>query len=124
MANLENDCIDRIFRGLFVYSVGFYEMLDKALHHAKHKYTLLSSVWKVYSILLEYCCQSNYQMMITKIRSEHDQQLEELKASYESEIETLRKREQELTKDSDELNQEKNELRKRLEQEVFLRIKL
>ena len=43
-------------------------------------------------------------MMITKIRSEHDQQLEELKAGYESEIERLRKREQELTKDSDELN--------------------
>ena len=48
--------IDRIFRGLFVYSIGFYEMLSKALVHAKNKYTLLSNIWKVYSILLEYCC--------------------------------------------------------------------
>ena len=31
MANLENDCIDRIFRGLFVYSVGFYEMFPKRI---------------------------------------------------------------------------------------------
>ena len=107
MANLEHESIDRIFRGLFVYSVGFYEMLDKALHHAKHKYTLLSSVWKVYSILLEYCCQSNYQMMITKIRSEHDQQLEQLKKGYESEIETLKLRELELAKAKGELESEK-----------------
>ena len=52
--------IDRIYRGLFVYSIGFYEMLHKCLNHAKNKYTLLSSLWKVYSILLEYCCRSNY----------------------------------------------------------------
>ena len=52
--------IDRIYRGLFVYSIGFYEMLNKSLSHAKNRYTLLSAIWKVYSILLEYCCKSNY----------------------------------------------------------------
>ena len=64
MVNLDDTAIDRIYRSLFVYSVGFYEMLNKTLVHAKNKYTLLSSIWMVYSILLEYCCQSNYQMMI------------------------------------------------------------
>ena len=63
--------IDRIYRGLFVYSIGFYEMIHKCLAHAKNKYTLLSAVWKVFSILLEYCCKSNYQMMISKISTEH-----------------------------------------------------
>jgi len=43
-----------------VYSIGFYEMLQKALHHAENRYTLLSSIWKVFAILLEYCCKSNY----------------------------------------------------------------
>ena len=65
--------IDRIYRGLFVYSIGFYEMVHKCLSHAKNKYTLLSSVWKVFSILLEYCCKSNYQMMISKISTEHQE---------------------------------------------------
>ena len=63
--------VDRIYRGLFVYSIGFYEMLHKSLDHAKNKYTLLSSIWKVYSILLEYCCKSNYKMLITKLSTEH-----------------------------------------------------
>ena len=58
--NVEVGNIDRIYRGLFVYSIGFYEMLHKCLNHAKNKYTLLSAVWKVYAILLEYCCKSNY----------------------------------------------------------------
>ena len=69
--NVEVSSIDRIYRGLFVYSIGFYEMLHKALNHAKNKYTLLSSIWKVYSILLEYCCKSNYQMLITEMSTEH-----------------------------------------------------
>lgn len=69
--NVDVGLIDRIYRGLFVYSIGFYEMLNKSLMHAKNKYTLLSNIWKVYSILLEYCCKSNYQMMIAKISTEH-----------------------------------------------------
>lgn len=69
--NVPVDMIDRIYRGLFVYSIGFYEMIHKSVAHAKNKYTLLSSVWKVFSILLEYCCKSNYQMLISKINTEH-----------------------------------------------------
>ena len=75
-ANVEVSAIDRIFRGLFVYSIGFYEMLHKCLNHAKNKYTLLSAIWKVYSILLEYCCKSNYQMLIAKIGTEHQHHIE------------------------------------------------
>ena len=69
--NVEVSMVDRIYRGLFVYSIGFYEMLHKSLQHAKNKYTLLAQVWKVYSILLEYCCRSNYDMLIKEISTEH-----------------------------------------------------
>ena len=81
--------IDRIYRGLFVYSIGFYEMLNKALDHAKNKYTLLSSIWKVYSILLEYCCKSNYQMLIAKISTEHQEQMTRQEEEFSSEIRGL-----------------------------------
>ena len=59
-AGVPNEYVDRIYRGLFVYSIGFYEMLQRTLHHADNKYLILSSLWKVFSILLEYCCKSNY----------------------------------------------------------------
>lgn len=48
--------VTRIYRGLFVYSVGFYELLKKAMTHSERKFTLITAIWKVYSILLEYCC--------------------------------------------------------------------
>ena len=69
--NVDVAAVDRIYRGLFVYSIGFYEMLYKALGHAKNKYTILSSIWKVYSILLEYCCRSSYQMQLAQMHTEH-----------------------------------------------------
>lgn len=58
--NVKPEMVDRIYRGLFVYSIGFYEMLNKTLSNATTKYTILSAIWKVFSILLEYCCKSNY----------------------------------------------------------------
>jgi len=40
--------IERIYRSLFVYSIGFYEMILKCVAHAQHKYSILSSLWKVF----------------------------------------------------------------------------
>ena len=54
-AGIPVDMVDRIFRGLFVYSTGFYEIMNKALCHTKGKYRVVTSLWKVYGILLEYC---------------------------------------------------------------------
>jgi hypothetical protein len=68
---LEVKDIERIYRSLFVYSIGFYEMILKCVAHAKNKYSILASLWKVFQILLEYCCKSNYQMLVAKITQEH-----------------------------------------------------
>jgi hypothetical protein len=59
--------IDRIYRALFVYSLGFYEMLNSSLANSPKKNSFQSSLWKVFSILLEYCCKTNYQMLVSNI---------------------------------------------------------
>jgi hypothetical protein len=48
------------------------------VQHAKNKYSILASLWKVFQILLEYCCKSNYQMMIVKLGTEHKEELEKI----------------------------------------------
>ena len=58
------DTIDRIYRGLFVYSMGFYELLNKTLTHTPKKFTVVTNLWKVYAVLLEYCNRSDYKMLI------------------------------------------------------------
>lgn len=55
---------ERIYRSLFVYSVGFYEMLHKLFDNCQFKNSMLSKVWKVYALLLEYCCKSNYKTLV------------------------------------------------------------
>ena len=94
--NVKPEMVDRIYRGLFVYSIGFYEMVNKTLANAKTKYTLMASIWKVFSILLEYCCKSNYQMLIAKIGTEHQKTLEELQGAFDSEIAQAAQNERDL----------------------------
>jgi gas vesicle protein len=111
-SGVQVDEIDRIYRGLFVYSIGFYEMIQKCLTHAKNKYTLLSNVWKVFSILLEYCCKSNYRMMIAKISTEHQEKLEELEEEMNKQISVLNLNEKNLKQQVDDLQRENGALRK------------
>ena len=35
---LPDEVIDRIYRALFVYSCGFYQLLEKSLEHTNNKY--------------------------------------------------------------------------------------
>ena len=78
--------IERIYRSFFVYSVGFYQMISKCVAHAKNKYSILSSLWKVFAILLEYCCKSNYQMMVANISTEHKAEVDRLEDKFHKEL--------------------------------------
>mgnify|MGYP006893256872 CR=1 FL=1 len=62
---IPNEMVDRIYRCLFVYSVGFYNMISKVIQHSKQKYFLITRIWKVFSVILEYCCLTDYKMMIS-----------------------------------------------------------
>ena len=53
-SGIPNDLVDRVFRALFVYSVGFYELIKKCLQHCDKRYSIITNIWKVFSILLEY----------------------------------------------------------------------
>lgn len=85
--------IERIYRSLFVYSLGFYDMILKCVQHAKNKYSILASLWKVFQILLEYCCKSNYQMMIVKLGTEHKEELEKMEELHSLQLQWLEENE-------------------------------
>ena len=65
--NVPREIINRIYRGMFVYSVGFSDMIKSTLEHTNHNYTLVANISKCISILMEYSGKSEYQMMITKL---------------------------------------------------------
>ena len=39
-------------------------------------------MWRVFAILLEYCCKSNYQMLISKLSEEHRDAMEQLEKEF------------------------------------------
>lgn len=61
---ISNELTNRVYRALFVYSVGFYELISKCLKHCDKKVTIITNIWKVFAILLEYCCRTDYCMLI------------------------------------------------------------
>ena len=82
-SGIPNEMVDRIFRALFVYSVGFYELIKKCLEHTGNKFSIITSIWKVFSILLEYCCKTDYRMLIAEISREHKNDLERLEQEFQ-----------------------------------------
>lgn len=74
-AGIPTETVDRIYRAFFVYSVGFYELVKKCLEHTQQKYTVIIALWKVFSILLEYCCRTDYRMLISKISNEFEEKI-------------------------------------------------
>lgn len=64
---IPSDLIDRVYRALFVYSVGFYELIKKSLSYTGKRYAIITNLWKVFAILLEYCSKSDYRLLISEI---------------------------------------------------------
>ena len=60
---LKQEDVNRIYRSLFVYSVGFYEMHKKMVDN-KGSFSICTSIWKVFSICREICCRTDYKMLI------------------------------------------------------------
>lgn len=83
-SGIPNEMVDRIFRALFVYSVGFYELIKKCLQHTEKKHSIITSIWKVFSILLEYCCKTDYRMLISEISKEHKEEIDKLEKDFEA----------------------------------------
>lgn len=71
-----------MYRALFVHSMGFLQTIREIVsgiedgldQNARGKRDFMQvNVWKVYQILLEYCCITDYRMLLTKQQIEHDE---------------------------------------------------
>lgn len=115
---------ERIYRALFVYSLGFYEMLNNELSHSPNKVIIQGAVWKVFSILLEYCCKTNYQMLIKKLAIEHDAALAREEDKYREFEDRMLSNENRLKTELDDVTRAYNETRRELDETLLQNKKL
>ena len=48
---------------------------------------MITNIWKVFAILLEYCCRTDYRMLISEISKEHKAELDKLDRDYQKKAE-------------------------------------
>jgi len=116
--DLDTESINRLYRALYVYSLGFHELVKEPLERSTNRHKTMDSIWKVYSILLQFVCKTEYSMIITKLTRAY--QLDAIKLhetidsdrskfkreknAFENKISDLEYDNTTLTNDLDELN--------------------
>ena len=98
---ISDDTIDRIYRSLFVYSVGFHELMKTCLQHTNNRYELITSIWKVFAILLEYSWKSDYNMLIEEVNKENELKMKQMEEDFNTKIKNLKEDESNLKKEMD-----------------------
>ena len=75
-AGLEPAVIDRIYRSLFVYSVGFHDIISEIYNHAharsseaqKNREKLTAALWLLFMHLLEHCDEKQHSQMLAHVQ--------------------------------------------------------
>lgn len=64
---MPQESVNRIFQSLFVYTVGFFELLKDCTQYLdEHRYSCQMRIWKVYMVLLESACKTDYRMITSQ----------------------------------------------------------
>jgi len=74
--------------------------------------------------LLEYCCKTNYQMLVKKIQAEHRKELESQEQEFVDVQDRLFDNEKKLKMEVDRLSKENDELKRQLSEQVSTSTKL
>ena len=123
-AGIPNEMIDRIYRCLFVYSVGFFEMIQKCLEHTLNNYSIIKSVWRTYAILTEYCCKSDYQAILTQLTSIQKKEIQKIEEEFMRKIKDIQEKERTLKDNIDQQSKYIEDLERDNNNEKALRVKL
>ena len=76
---LDTGEIERLFKALFVHSMGFIQMIQEIggnLDAGKRQF-LQNNVWRVFCMLLEYCQPVDYSMMVKRYQKEYTDTIRE-----------------------------------------------
>lgn len=64
---MQEEYINRIQRGLFVHSMGFYELVREASKPCKNSALVTINIWTIFSKLLETCCKTDHKLLMMEL---------------------------------------------------------
>ncbi len=88
---LSGDEIDRIFRGIFVYSTGFHQIVKDLIYlHGKTGNFVGGKVWCLYTRVMEEMDPELYQSGITKVETEKTEEYNRMQSNLQEQIDALK----------------------------------
>ena len=90
--------VDRLYRGLYVYTVGFHELIGDIHKHSLHAGGIATVVWQMFSHLLEQVEASDHKSMINEMADVHKQHCGKIKDEFDLENEKMMAKQRELEK--------------------------
>ena len=87
------DYIERIQRGLFVHSMGFYELVREASKTCKNAAMTTINIWTVFSKLLEACCHTDHKLLMMELTEGLTKEIEKTKEECAQRIESFGEKE-------------------------------
>ena len=104
--------------------MGFWELLRKILGSAKDNFGILTSIWKVYQVLLEYCCKTDYRILLTDLAERHNKELHDIESKYKNDIQEYINNEKILRENMSTMRDYNEQLEREKANEKQLRLKL
>ena len=78
----------------------------------------MTGLWKVYAILLEYCCKLDYKMIITTLNIEKKEELEEIEQNFKNQLAYFEENQRNLETNLTELKEQIRSLQRQLYLEI------
>lgn len=85
--------IKRVHRGLFVHSMGFYEVIQSACKPCKGTAKLTLGIWTVFSKLLETCQATDHKLLMLSLTESLTKEIEKTKLDCAQQIESFSEKE-------------------------------
>jgi chromosome segregation ATPase len=99
--------IDRLFRALYVYSVGFHGIIREVSCHAPQMLNVSSKIWRTYVYLLQECSEGkeNFQMAVSQMNEENRQLISQAKAECQAKVSIAHEEASSLKREIETLSQ-------------------
>eukprot|EP00826_Nyctotherus_ovalis_P024102 TRINITY_DN1862_c0_g2_i2.p2 TRINITY_DN1862_c0_g2~~TRINITY_DN1862_c0_g2_i2.p2 ORF type:complete len:174 (-),score=56.30 TRINITY_DN1862_c0_g2_i2:298-819(-) len=138
---MDRETIDRVYRALFVYTLGFHELINQVTTTLGKSFGIVADIWKVYASLLEHSCEHNHKLFVGECKvglklviREHKEKVDQMEGEFAEKLTKKREMEAQLACDVEEkekylkeLEQERDAYRKskqEMEAEIALSSKL
>ena len=83
-AGVDQQAVDRIYKGLFAGSVGVYDTLRTTLLNVPRteQYKVMGNLWKAFQMLLQNCCPTDFKMIGQKLVEDQIEEINNVKVEF------------------------------------------